>query len=292
MRIAIALASRNIRVFLRDRVALFFTFLSVIIIIVLYSLFLGDNMVSILSKHIPDIKVAKAFTDTWILAGVLVVNSVTSTLGALEVMVADQERGIEKDFLVSPIRRWQLLAGYLMSTWAVGAFMGVLVFLCSQAYFFIRGDGLIGLSGSIKIIGAIMVNVFSFSAFNFLAVSFFKSSAAFSTFSTLLGTMVGFLTGVYVPLGILPGFIQKLMLLIPATHGASVMRGLFMAEPLEHMYSHVTPEIAREFTGIYGIILRYGETQLKAPLMVSYIFLSGVVLLVISIALLMRKKLR
>lgn len=69
MEVALKLAGRNIKVFLRDRTSVFFSFLSVIIIILLYVLFLGDTMVKSLQDYVPDPNVARFFADTWIMVG-------------------------------------------------------------------------------------------------------------------------------------------------------------------------------------------------------------------------------
>ena len=290
MRIAIILAGRNVRVFLRDKTAVLFTFLSVFIIVSLYALFLGDSMVGRLAEHIGDIRIAQAFTDTWVMAGVLVVSSVTVTLGALEIVISDKNNGSTKDFLVAPIRRWQIVMAYLMSSWAVGLIMGLLVLALSQFYIAVRGGDLISLRGLLGVIGLMVVNVLSFSASNYLLVSFLSSNAAFSTFSTIIGTMVGFVTGVYVPLGILPGFVQNIIQLIPATHSAAIMRRLFMAAPLKGMYENVSVEIAEEFTSVYGIVLHRGGSTIGGWASISYIAAVGAVFFGASVLRMLRKR--
>ena len=290
MEVALKLAGRNIKVFLRDRTSVFFSFLSVIIIILLYVLFLGDTMVKSLQDYVPDPNVARFFADTWIMAGVLVANAMTTTLGALEVLVNDEDRGINRDFLVAPVKRWQLVAGYILSAWAIGIFIGAFIFVISQGYIVMRGGELISAMNALKVLGLIVLNVLAFSSFNFLVVSFFKSNAAFSTFSTLVGTMIGFVTGVYVPIGILPNFIQSLILLVPATHGASVMRQLYMARSMELAFAGAPADVVSEFSQIYGITLHLSGKPIEIPMMLIYILASGVLFFVLSVVRLLHKK--
>jgi multidrug/hemolysin transport system permease protein len=290
MEVALKLAGRNIKVFLRDRTSVFFSFLSVLIIILLYVLFLGDTMVRSLQDYVPDPNVARFFADTWIMAGVLVANAVTTTLGALEVLVNDEDRGINRDFLVAPVKRWQLVAGYILSAWVIGIFIGAFIFVISQGYIVMRGGELISAINALKVLGLIVVNVLAFSSFNFLVVSFFKSNASFSTFSTLVGTMIGFVTGVYVPIGILPNFIQSLILLVPATHGASVMRQLYMARSMELAFAGAPADVVSEFSQIYGITLHLGGKPIEIPVMLIFIFASGVLFFGLSVARLLHKK--
>jgi multidrug/hemolysin transport system permease protein len=290
MNIALKLAGRNVRIFLRDRTSVFFSFLSVMIIILLYVLFLGDTMVKSVADYVPDPQKARFFADTWIMAGVLVANAVTTTLGAMEVLVTDEDRGIYRDFMVAPLKRWQIVAGYILSAWVIGIFIGALVFVVSQGYIVMRGGEMISALNALKVLGLIVLNVLAFSSFNFLVVSFFKTNASFSTFSTLVGTLIGFVTGVYVPLGILPKFVQELTLLVPATHGASYMRQLYMAKSLEVAFKGAPSDVVAEFSRIYGVVLNFGGKPVQIPAMVIYIAATGVLFFALSVAKLILKK--
>ena len=290
MNVALKLAGRNIRVFLRDKTSVFFSFLSVIIIILLYVLFLGDTMVSSIKQHIADPNLARFFTDTWIMAGVLVANAVTTTLGAMEVIVNDEDKGVSRDFMVAPVKRWQIVAGYILSAWVIGIFIGALIFVISQAYIVMRGGELISFINAAKVMGLVVLNVLAFSSFNFLVVSFFKTNASFSTFSTLVGTMIGFVTGVYVPVGVLPKFIQQLMLLVPPTHGASLMRQFYMERAIDKVFAGAPPNILSEFLRIYGVTLHLNGKQIEVPVMVLVIAVSWVLFVALSVLRLMTKK--
>lgn len=292
MNVVLKIAGRNVRIFFRDKTSVFFSFLSVIIIIGLYVLFLGDTTIQSLAHRVSDPQKAKFFADTWIMAGVLVANAITSTLGALEVLVNDEHKGISKDFMVSPVKRWQLVLGYILSTWVVGAVTGLLMFIISQAYIVLRGGDLITFANAIKAIGLILLNVLAFSSFNFLIVSFFKTNAAFSTFSTLVGTLIGFVTGVYVPIGVLPGFLQKLILVVPATHGASMMRHLYMDASIAKISTEMPPEVLSEFLRVYGVNLHLNGSILSMATMLFYIAATGALFFALSVVRLLFKKSR
>nr|NLJ02159.1 ABC transporter permease [Bacillota bacterium] len=75
----ITFAKRNLKLFFRDRASVFFSLLAVFIIIGLYVLFLGD-MVMMDLEGIPG---ARFLMDSWIMAGLMAVTSVTTTMGAL-----------------------------------------------------------------------------------------------------------------------------------------------------------------------------------------------------------------
>ncbi|MCK7485767.1 MAG: hypothetical protein MZU97_09620 [Bacillus subtilis] len=52
---------------------------------------------------------------------------------------------------------------------------------------------------------SVILSVSASSAFVFFITTFLKTANAFSTVSTILGTIVGFLTGAYIPMGVLAG---------------------------------------------------------------------------------------
>ncbi|HOV70418.1 MAG TPA: ABC transporter permease, partial [Clostridia bacterium] len=85
--------ARNLKLFFRDKAAVFFSLLAVFIIIALYALFLSDMQVNQLKVFAGE-KTARFLVDSWIMAGILAVNSVTITLGAFGVIINDEERKI------------------------------------------------------------------------------------------------------------------------------------------------------------------------------------------------------
>ena len=105
MNTTIMLAKRNTKIFLRDKVSVFFSFLSIIIIFLLYAMFLGDMQVKqfkIESVNITDIKY---FINSWIIAGIIAVTIITSSLAAFAIVVKDKQNNTINDFMSSPIKR-------------------------------------------------------------------------------------------------------------------------------------------------------------------------------------------
>ena len=86
----IAFAKRNLKLFFRDKSSVFFSLLSVLIVLGLYVLFLGDQLVS----SMKDVTGANRLMDSWIMAGILAVTPVSTTLGSFGTMVADKAKKI------------------------------------------------------------------------------------------------------------------------------------------------------------------------------------------------------
>ena len=121
---------RNLKIFFRDKAAVFFSLLGVLIVIGLYILFLGD----VNKEALSDFNNASQIMDSWIFAGLLSITSVTSVMGAFGSMVQDREKKVFKDFYCAPISRSSLTLGYIVSSAIVGLIMTGIVLAVAIVY--------------------------------------------------------------------------------------------------------------------------------------------------------------
>ena len=89
-----------------------------IIVIALYILFLGDVWTDSL-----DIEGSRYLMDSWIMSGVLAITSITATMGAFGTFVDDRAKGIIRDFNASPVKKYEMAGGYILSTFIIGIIM-------------------------------------------------------------------------------------------------------------------------------------------------------------------------
>ena len=290
MNIILTFAKRNIKMFFRDKASVFFSFLSVLIIIGLYALFLGDMQVKNLKATVGDVKGLRFLVDTWIMAGIIAVNTVTITLGAFAIMVQDESKKIMRDFLVAPIKRSSLVASYVLSSWVIGLVITVAAFFVGEAYIVFSGGELLPLMSIIKVLGIIALCVFSSSAMVFFLVSFVKSDSAFSTLSTLIGTLIGFLAGIYVPIGVLPQAVQSFIKFVPITHGAVLLRQIFMERPIEMVFAKAPASVITDYRQSLGIDISVNNNIITPPIMVIILLGTGLIFFVISVVRTVNKK--
>ena len=173
----IGMAKRNLKLFFRDKSAVFFSLLAVFIIIGLYALFLGDVWTGSM-EGMPEVRV---LMDSWILSGLLAVTSVTTTMGAFGTMVDDKAKNITKDFSSSPIGRGRLAGGYILSSFIVGVIMTLVALVLVQGYTLIEGGAFLGVIPLLKVIGLVLLTTFTNTSLVLFLVSFFRSSNAFAT---------------------------------------------------------------------------------------------------------------
>ena len=267
------LVLRNLRIFFRDRSAVFFSLLAVFIIIGLYVLFLGDMMASSLK----DVEGSRFLMDSWIMAGRLAVTSMTTTLGAFGIMVDDQSKKIIKDFYCSPVKRSRLIGGYLISTFIIGVLISLIAFILCEVYIVINGGSILPGESILKTIGLILLTTATSSAMVAFIVTFFKSQNAFTSFSTVLGTLIGFLTGIYIPVGSLPESVQLVVKLFPISHAAVLFRQVFMEVPMAESFTGAPVALVEDFKLTLGVVFSYGDSIMDSwvhlvVLGVSFIF--------------------
>lgn len=266
MTVILAIVRRNLRLFFRDRMNVFFSLLGAIILFVLYTLFLARLQIDALQETFPDAseQEIRAFVDTWMFAGIVMLSTITTGLGALATLVDDGESGRFRDFLVSPVRRTQLVLGYLIAAVTVAIVMSMIVLALSILYLGIV-DGLwLPPATIVRIAGITVLCCAGFTALSALIVSFIRTNAAFSGFATVIGTVLGFVAGAYIPVGSLPPAVASTINALPFAQGAMLLRREFTDESLAAMVGD-NAQAAESLREFYGIDAYVGDVLVPAP---------------------------
>ncbi len=279
-------AVRNLKIFFRDRAAVFFSLLSAFIIIGLYVLFLGDMLTGNM-KSIPN---SRFLLDSWIMAGLLSVTSITTTMGAFGIMVEDKAKKISKDFSASPAKRSSLAGGYIVSSFIIGLIMTCITFVLAELYIVAYGGKVLGAASLVKLFGVMLLSVSSSTALVLFIVSFFKSNNAFATASTILGTLIGFLTGVYIPIGSLPEAVQAVVKFFPVSHASVLFRQVMMESPLQTAFAGAPAMASREFRQMMGVSFQWGVTELSVAVSLWVLVGTAVVFFLLATWNLSRKR--
>lgn len=248
-------AERNLKVFFRQKSAVFFSLLGVLIVIGLYVLFLGDVWVS----NFPDIEGIKGLMGTWVIAGIVSITPVTTAMGAFEAMVEDRSKKLTRDFFASPVQRWKLVGGYLLSAYVVALLMSLAALGLGQLYILSCGGGLFTWEALGKTLCILPLSTLASSVMVFFLVSFFHNSAAFATASTVIGTLIGFVTGIYLPVGSLPEAVQWVVKLFPVSHAGALLRQVLLEAPMSSCFSGAPEAVTAEFRRTMGVTYTYGE---------------------------------
>ena len=282
MNTALSLTYRNLKLFFRDKASVFFSLLSMLIIVMLYALFLGkiqvQNIEESVGKAIPG---AERLVNSWIFAGILAVGTVTVSLGAYGTMVDDAFRP-DQGFCIAHTALAARRRVYDIRRTDIADY-NLVVFIVAEAYIVITGGQLLSPMQMLETLGILCLSIFSFSSLVCFITSYVKSPNAFGALSTILGTMIGFLTGSYVPVGILPGAVVTVIKCIPFTYSALWLRQVFTAEPMQQVFAGAPAQAAKGYADLYGINMYFSDTPILPWMMALIIAVTGVVFFVLSI---------
>jgi multidrug/hemolysin transport system permease protein len=283
------MVSRNVKLYFRDKSAVFFSLFTMLIIIGLYVLFLGNITVQGIQNTVGDVDGVRWMVDSWIMAGVISVNAVSVPMMILGVMIEDKENKRIDGFLVAPISRTSLVLGYIVSTWLIGFVMCVLSLAFAQFYIVVYGGQMLSVTANIQILGLIGLNVLSGTAMMFLIMGIVKTVRAYGSFCSIVGTLIGFVTGVYIPIGNMPDAVQTVMKLIPATHGTVLMRQIMTEDALNTVFTDA-PEYVGDFRTLLGIDLELWGVHFTPWMFCTVVFASAILFFGCSVFVMRKKK--
>jgi len=276
--VAGVIARRNLLLFVRDRSAVFFSLLSPLILLAVYAFFLGGLQVQSLIDQYPSAPRGDVggFVDAWVFAGITMITSLTTGLAALSVFVEDGESGRFRDFLVAPIRRSSLVLGYMGATVVIAVAMTTSFLVASQLYTFARGNAVMNASQLGRCFLVILLSAGAFSALSAFAVTFVRTNGAFAALSTIVGTLVGFLAGAYIPIGALPAGAVNVMNALPFAQSAMLVRQPFTEASLAAL-TDGSPAASAEVESFYGITASVGGADVTTATAVAVLLTTIVV---------------
>lgn len=225
----------------------------------------------------------------WMVAGLLSITAVTTTLGVFGIMITDKESKKVYDFLTAPLSRATIQLSYVIHSFAIGLFFSLLAFVGCEIFLVSTGSEVLSGMEMLKVIGIIILSVALSSSINLFLVLFIHTQNAFSTLSTIVGTVIGFLCGVYVPMGALPSFVQNIIMYFPVSHTAVLLREVFMTDSIQTVFKQATPEQILEYKTHYGIVYELNDKLVSTAYSLWMIIITMIVFTVISIIIFKRQ---
>ncbi len=295
------LVKRNILVFMRDYAAVFFSVLSMLIILLLMVVFLGkmntDNVLWVLAEYggerdaLQDEKNAQYLIQMWTLAGILAVNTFTVPLTVMQTMVRDEVNGHLASFYVAPVKRIKIVLGYTLASWLIGSGMSVLTLIIGEVYMVTQGYSLLAPAAILKVLAMIMLNALVYSAIGYLLALFIHSESAWGGMLTVMGTLVGFLGAIYLPVSMLSEKIVNVLKCLPVLHGTAMMREVLTGDAIATTFDGLPELVPELFAKEIGITLWNGETQITLGNQILVLVLYAIIAIVVATIISKRRKL-
>lgn len=290
MKEVMSLVKRNMFVFIRDRAAVFFSILSMLIVLGLMILFLGDmnsdSIIEVLAqmggnRDLDEDKENVGYlVQVWTLAGILLSNAVTVTMTVMGNMIDDEENNRLASFYVTPVKRLQIALGYVISAWSIGTVMCLVTLAVAELYLLISGQTIFTGMACLQLAGMIVLNTFLYSAIAYLAALFVHSESAWSGILTVVGTLVGFVGAIYLPMVMLPEKIASVLKCFPFLHGAAMMRVVCTKQAVETTFAGVPDEVTEVFMENMGITVMMDGHEVTFAMQAAYILVLSVLAIV------------
>ena len=289
-----ALTGRHLKVYLRDRSAVFFSLLSAFIIIGLMAFFLGDMNVDAI------LEVAGSFTTAgeefetlanhlvlaWTFAGILSINAVSVSISVYSGMIRDRVSGKLNAIYTAPVSRLKIALSYIMAAWGAAVLICILSLGIMELFGVARGMEPYSLMEHVQIVAMIIGNSFVYAAMMYALAMIAKTEGAWGGFGTVIGTLVGFLGGIYLPIGTLSDGIATMMKCTPIIYGTAAFREVMTKGVLEQTFAGVPEMITKEYQKAMGISLTVGEYTLKMRDEWLILISCGIIFLLVGIGML------
>lgn len=289
----LTITSRNLRQYLRDRGAIFFSLLSMFIVILLMFFFLGDANSSAITQLLAQFPGRDAIKDkenadllilAWTCAGIVSINAVTVTQASLSYMIKDRESGKLGAIYTAPVSRLVIAAGYVLAAWISSVIVCTATLAITEIYCVMQGMAPFSFVAHLRLIGMIGANSFTYAALMYLVAATIKSGGAWGGLGTIIGTLVGFLGGIYFPIGQLAEPIAAITKCTPVIYGAALFRKEMTAAVMADTFAGIPDEVVTEFSRIMGIDLTIGDSVLSAGQELAVLLVCGLVFLLCGAA--------
>ncbi|MDR0948798.1 MAG: ABC transporter permease [Lachnospiraceae bacterium] len=283
------LVKRNFLLYSRDRAQVLFSILTMLIVIVLTVLFLGkstyDSLEEILvgfGKTITEetTENMKSVLFLWNIAGILVVNSVTISLTMAGRIVIDQETNKQMSLRVTPLKQWQLAVSYILSSVVVSTVMCLITYGIALGINTLQGGDFPSLTTHGKVCGLILLNCILYSTFMQIIALCVKSAGAWTGFGTIVGTLIGFLGAIYLPMGMLTDSVRLFLKCLPVLHQSALLRDLLTNAPIQTLFKGLDPLVLEEYRKAMGIQINWGEHILPTIVSVAFLFICAMLSLI------------
>ena len=196
-------------------------------------------------------------------------------------MVSDKEKKLSEDFKVSPISNFKIELSYAIFAILFGIIMTM--FSCIFAIGIFNGfSSLLDFSTMdyLSILGVVTMGTMLSATIILPILAFIRTSSAFTTLSTIVGTFIGFISGVYLSIGSVGESLQQIMTWFPLTQVNALLKQILMKDSINKVFDKAPTSIVTNYKESYGVILQNSSGEhLSNQFMFAYISIIIVVLL-------------
>lgn len=284
------LVARHLKLFLKNPANIILSFLSSFVILSLYFLFIRDFTIKAVSDYGFMSEYNELFVDQLMTSGLLIVIGATSVLSVIFIFVKDHCTGTIKDFLVTPISYLKIIYSYFFAAFMISMIITLIVYFGIELFFYCYYDFYHSIEEILfSILLLISSNIIACLLILIVALGI-HSFTSFSTFETLYGVVIGFFTGVYIPIGYYPSMIRNIFFYFPLCQTTSILRNIQTSSITKNILARFPISQHHVLYDTFGIHLTFQQQVISLEQQIWMIILAIILLNLILILLIKIKQ--
>lgn len=268
---------RHLKIFIKNPMNVVLSFLSSGVILSLYFLFIRDFTMKSVHDYGFISNYTNLFVDRLMTSGLLIVIGSTSALSIILIFIKDQAC-IMKDFLVTPISKLKIIYSYLFTSILISIFITLITYILIELFFIIQYGSYSSLQTIISSILTILLSNTIACTLILIIALFINNFTSFTTFETLYGVVIGFFTGVYIPIGYYPTIIRNIFFYFPLCQTTSLLRWINTKEITENILVSYPTNTHHILYETFGIKLSINNYTFHIDEQLFFIFISFILL--------------
>ena len=208
------LLAAQLKLFLREPAATFFTIAFAPMLLLLFGTIYGNKPNPMFGgRGMVDISVPSYIAIIIISVGFMSVPIATG---------ASREAGVLRRFRMTPLRPWAYIAANILSYYAMTALGAVCLVLVGKAVYHMRFDGNV-----LSVWAGFTLSALAFFSLGYLVAGVARTARSAQALGMIFAFPMMFLSGSAIPLEVLPPGVRAVANYVPLTHVVTLMRGLW-----------------------------------------------------------------
>jgi ABC-2 type transport system permease protein len=233
---AIRIALMSIKLVMRTKIALFFTFLFPLVFLFVYS--------GIFARGNPEVVV-------YFFGPVMTLNIMGSSFFGLGLQsVMQRERGSLRRYRLAPIGPGSMVLSSLLANYLLQLPTLALLVVCARVFFHmpLRIDPLM-------LLILVTIGTFAFAGFGLTIASVANTMQEAQVYNNVAWFTLLFLSGVTVPLPMLPHWVQRFAAFLPATYLVSTIQAVMLSG--QSLFDHRAEMMVLLISGTFGLLFAW-----------------------------------
>jgi len=254
MHVITALWFRNLKIFVRNRIQLVFTIIMPFFFLYVFNaIFKNDNIQNPVN---------------YMLAGIVITTVFQTAMSIASGTIDDIVSGFMKEVLVSPVKRFQIAIGQLLSAATIATLQGIIILFIG--YFI--GLKFTSIFTPFAVIGVMIAVGLVFSGFGLYIAALVKNAQTFQIVLAAITMPLTFLCGAYIPLSLLPKVLQICAYFNPMTYTTAFFRTIILEKTSLTNEQLIAEQLA----------FKIGDLVITPPISMAIVVVFGMIFLILA----------